>query len=149
MGLQMFEKIGDVVRDGHARLVARNHEYSKHPTQRRLMMTSAAITFGTLCVARVASADGVADMGTKAAEQGDSMKESMAKLFTAVGFGGAGYGGYNMWKKSKEGENSRISGMQIWGPLLGGAALGATSFMMLMAGETVGIDSGEQGTVPG
>ncbi|KPC31058.1 TraR protein [Pseudomonas syringae pv. cilantro] len=88
-------------------------------------------------------------MGTTAAEQGDSLKDSFGKLFAVLGFGGAGWGGMNMWKKTQQGENSRITGTQIWGPLLGGAALGATGFMMTTAGETVGIAAGQQGVVPG
>jgi len=54
----------------------------------------------------------------------------------------------NMWKKTQQGENSRVTGTQIWGPMLGGAALGATGFMMVATGETVGIDAGQQGVVP-
>jgi hypothetical protein len=147
MNMNPFEVVGDVVRKAHVTLITKTDEYSRHPVQRRIMMVSAGLTMTSMFVAK-AHADGFADMGTKGAEQSDSLKESAGKLFTALGFGGAGWGGMNMWKKTKEGENSRIGGTQIWGPLLGGAALGATGFMMLAAGETVGIDAGQQGVVP-
>jgi len=76
------------------------------------------------------------------------MKERLRKIFAVLGFGGAGYGGMNMWKKTQQGENSRVTGTQIWGPMLGGAALGATGFMMVATGEPEGIDAGQQGVVP-
>ncbi|KAA8697188.1 hypothetical protein F4W70_28490 [Pseudomonas cannabina] len=148
MKIKPFAVVGDVVRKAHVHLITKTDEYSQHPVQRRIMLASAGITMGTMFVAQ-AHAAGFADMGNTAAEQGDSLKESFGKLFAVLGFGGAGWGGMNMWKKTQQGENSRITGTQIWGPLLGGAALGATGFMMTTAGETVGIAAGQQGVVPG
>ena len=147
MKINPFEAVGDAVRKAHVHLITKTDEYSRHPVQRRIMLASAGLTMTTMFVAQ-AHADGFADMGTKAADQGDSLKDSFGKLFAVMGFGGAGWGGMNMWKKTQQGENSRITGTQIWGPLLGGAALGATGFMMTTAGETVGIDAGQQGVVP-
>lgn len=148
--IKPMEAIVDVVRKAHVNLLTKSQEYMSNPRQRRLMAASAAVTFTSLLatnVAHAAASDGLAGMFSKGATQGTSAKESLGTIFSAVGFGGAGYGGLNMWKKTKD-ENSRITGTQIWGPLLGGAALGATGFMMLMSGETVGIDSSQQGVVP-
>lgn len=105
--------------------------------QRRLMQIGAGVTL--LGLAASAHAGGFADLFTTAATQGDSMKGSLGKIFAAGGFGGAGYGGYNWWRKGKEGENSQVKGSQIVVPLLGGSALAATGFMLVKAGETVGI----------
>lgn len=147
MNINLIEFVGDVVRKAHVQLITKQDEYSKHPVQRRIMMASAGVTMTTMFVAK-AHADGFADMGTKAGEQTDSLKETAGKVFAGLGFGLGGWGGLNMWKKTQQGENSRVTGTQIWGPLVSGAALGATGFMMIAAGETVGIDAGQQGVVP-
>ena len=147
MKMNPFEVVGDVVRKAHVHLITKTDEYNQHPVQRRIMLASAGITMATMFAAQ-AHADGWADMGKKGADQGDSLKESIGKIFAVLGFGGAGWGGMNMWKKTQQGENSRVTGTQIWGPMLGGAALGATGFMMVATGETVGIDAGQQGVVP-
>ena len=138
----------DAVRRGHIRLLTKAEEYKANPMQRGLMFMTAGLTMSTLLVTKTAYADGLAGMAEKGSEQGDSVKESLGPIFLALGFAGAAFGGMNMWKKTQQGENSRITGTQIWGPLLGGAALGATGFMMTTAGETVGIDAGQQGVIP-
>ena len=140
MGMQCYA--------AHLALLAKVDEYAQSPRQRNLMLASAVITGGGLLLATSARADGIADMVDKAATQGTSIKASLGKIFAAAGFGGAGYGGYNWWRKGKEGEQSHIKGGQIFTPILAGAALGATGFMMIKAGETVGVSAGDQGNVP-
>ncbi|WP_029000919.1 DUF6750 family protein [Azohydromonas australica] len=112
-------------------------QYSADPQQRRMVQLGAAVTL--LGLAAGAHAAGFADMFTAAATQADSMKVSLGKMLAAGGFGAAGYGGYNWWRKGKEGENSQVKGGQIVIPFLGGAALGGTGFVLVKAGETVGI----------
>ncbi|GGM26096.1 DUF6750 family protein [Pseudomonas asuensis] len=132
----------------HGSLLARAEKWNQNPRERAIYKTSAAFTLVGLTLSNSAHADGFADMFNISAEQGDQIKESAGKLFAAAGFGGAGVGGYNWWRKGKEGEQSQIKGGQIIWPLVGGAALGATGFMLIKAGETVGIASSEQGALP-
>lgn len=135
----------------HLTLQAKAAEYAQSPRQRRLMLASAVITGGGLCLATSAHAapgDGIAGMVDTAATQGTSIKASLGKLFAAGGFGAAGFGSYNWWRKGKEGEQSHIKGGQIFIPILAGAALGATGFMMIKAGESVGVSASDHGVVP-
>jgi hypothetical protein len=132
----------------HANLINLETRYAHAPRQRHLMLASATITAGLLVLTTSAHADGIADMATTAATQGDSIKASIGKLFAAGGFGGAGFGGYNWWRKGKEGEQSHIKGSQVMVPILAGAALGAIGFVMIKAGETVGIQGSAQGQLP-
>jgi len=120
------------------------------PFERSLMQLSAATTVGGLFfVTSAAHADGgLASMVDVGAAQGDSIKTNAGKLFAVGGFIGAAVGSWNWWKKGKEGENSRITGNQIWVPIVAGAALGATGFMLIKAGETIGIASSSQGQLP-
>jgi hypothetical protein len=87
-------------------------------------------------------------MVNTAGAQADSIKLSLGKVFAAAGFGGAGFGGWNWWRKGKEGEQSHIKGSQIFVPILAGAALGAIGFVMIKAGESVGIQRTDLGNVP-
>ncbi len=152
--LKPIDWISDLSRKAHVSLMVKGMECAQSPRQRRLMMASAAVTFTGMFVAEAAHAaaetgpGGIAGMVNTAAQQGDSIKTSLGKLFAAVGFGGAGYGGYNWWRKGKEGEQSQIKAGQIFVPLLAGAALGATGYVMIKAGESVGIQSSSQGQLP-
>jgi len=119
----------------------------EHQWQQQLMRTTAAATFLGLTVTS-AHADGFADMVSHGADQGDAIKTNLGRLFAAVGFGGAGFGGWNWWRKGKEGEQSQIKATQIVGPLLGGMALGATGVFLVKAGETIGVAGGSQGSLP-
>jgi hypothetical protein len=135
----------------HMRLQRVCERYVDSPRDRRLMLGSAAVVCCGLLVSTSASAqatDGVAGMINTAGVQADSIKLSLGKVFAAFGFGGAGYGGYNWWRKGKEGEQSHIKGGQIFGPILAGAALGAIGFVMIKAGESVGIQRTDLGNVP-
>jgi hypothetical protein len=142
-----IEWISEVGRKAHILLVMKTMECAEDPAQRRLMQLSAGVTMLTLCVG-TAHADGIADMIGKAADQGDSIKTYAGRLFGAGGFLLAGYGGYNWWRKGKEGEQSHVKAGQIAWPILGGAALGATGFVLVKAGETIGISGASQGALP-
>jgi hypothetical protein len=133
----------------HIYFIEKSEDYKKFPRQRRLMLASATVTMTGLLILNAAHAEGgLAGMVDTAAQQGESIKTSAGKLFSAMGFGGAGYGGYNWWRKGKEGDQSHIKGSQIFVPILAGAVLGATGFVMIKAGETVGIQSSYQGQTP-
>lgn len=135
----------------HLTLLAKADKYVQSPRQRKLMLASAVITGGGLLLATSAlgaTGDGIAGMVDVAATQGTSIKANLGKLFAAAGFGAAGYGSYNWWRKGKEGEQSHIKGSQVFIPILAGAALGATGFMMIKAGETVGVSASDHGVVP-
>lgn len=135
-------------RTAHANATARTTQYltymeGRPVRERRLMMASACITFiGLYFVSAAAHAagEGLAGMFDTAAQQGDSIKTSLGKIFAAGGFAGAGYGGYNWWRKGKEGDHSQITGGQVLVPILGGAVLGATGFVLARGGETIGIN---------
>lgn len=133
----------------HVAFMNKVMQFSENPRERRLMMASAVLTCTSLILASAAHAEGgIAGMVSTAADQGDSIKTNAGKLMAAVGFVGAGYGGYNWWRKGREGEQSHIKGGQIFVPILAGAALGATGFVMLRAGESVGIQPSSQGALP-
>ncbi|MBI3903275.1 MAG: hypothetical protein HY306_10120 [Nitrosomonadales bacterium] len=144
-----IEWAGDVPRKAHIALVMRVMQYTASPQQRFALLAGAATTTAALLFVRTAHADGFADMFGKASDQGDSIKESLGKIFAAAAFGFAGWGGYNLFRKNgdKSGHSPITTG-QIIGPLLAGAMLGASGFMMLRAGETVGIEASSQGQVP-
>lgn len=128
----------------YARLAERQWE---HPWQQSLMKATASLTMLGL-VATAAHADGLADMASHAADQGDSVKTYGGRLAAAVGFILAMYGGFNWWKHGKEGEQTQIKAKQIYGPLLGGMALGATGYLLVKAGETIGVAGSQQGQLP-
>jgi len=145
--LNPIEWVSEAGRKAHVLLVMKTLECAEHPAQRRLMQLSAGITMLALCVG-TAHADGIADMVSKGADQGDSIKTNAGRLMAAGGFILAGFGGYNWWRKGKEGENSQVKAGQIAWPILGGAALGATGFLLVKAGETIGISGASQGALP-
>ena len=116
--------------------------------QRKLMLLSGSLTFGTVMFSSSANAqEGFAGMFKTGASQATSMKESGAKILGAGGVGAAGYGVVNWVKKGKEGENSRITLGQVVVPLVAGAAMGAISAVMIKAGETVGLQASDQGQI--
>lgn len=146
-----WNSVGNGVLQAHFRLTATRDAMAGSPHRQRLMIVSAAIVCGGLLVATAASAqtgDGIAGLLNKAGTQADSAKLSLGKVFAAAGFGGAGLGGWNWWRKGKEGEQSHIKGSQIFVPILAGAALGAIGFVMIKAGESVGIQRSDMGVVP-
>lgn len=125
--------------------------YADSPRERRLMLGSASLVCCGLLLTTSAAAqsnDGVAGMVNTAGAQADTIKIALGKIFAAAGFAGAGIGGYNWWRKGKEGEQSHIKGSQIFVPILAGAALGAIGFVMIKAGESVGIQRSDLGAVP-
>jgi len=147
------------VRDAAANLGMRAHvalttHYSRlankqweHPWQHGLMKTTAGITVLGLCVTS-AHADGLADLVSHGADQGDAIKGYGGRLFAAIGFLLAAYGGFNWWKHGKEGEQTQVKAKQIYGPILGGMALGATGYLLVKAGETIGVAGSSQGALP-
>lgn len=143
--------MGTRFHSAHLALLAKLNAYAQSPRQRNLMLASAAMTGGGLLLATSAHAvdgPGLAGMLSTAATQGLSIKASLGKLFAVGGFGAAGFGGYNWWRKGKEGEQSHIKGGQVFIPLLAGAALGATGFVMIKMGETIGVSASDHGVVP-
>jgi hypothetical protein len=134
----------------HIKLIIKMMDCVDSPAQRALMQLSAGATLVGLSAgtAYAQSGGGVAGMVTVAADQGEIVKLAAGRLFAAIGFIGAGWGGYNWWRKGKEGEDSRIKGGQIAWPIIGGAVLGATGFVMIRAGETVGIQGSSHGQLP-
>jgi hypothetical protein len=118
--------------------------------ERKIMNYSASITYMFLMLLPLlmliipdlsyAAEGGFAGMSSKGASQADSIKDDMKTLFYALGFGGVGYGCWNIFRKGKEGENSQITGAKILIPLIGGAALGAVGYMMQASAETIGVE---------
>lgn len=144
--------ISDLMRLAYLKIVASAEliqtRCAQNPQQRRIMLASSGITFTGLFASTCAHAEGIADMFTTGGQQADTIKDALGKIFAAAGFAGAGYGGYNWWRKGKEGEQSHIKGSQIFVPILGGAALGAIGYVMIKAGESVGISASQQGVIP-
>lgn len=142
----------DICRRAYIVLLAKQAQCARSPRQRRLMMISAALTGGGLAVTSSAHAattsGGLAGLFHVSTAQAAAMKTDAGILFAALGFGGAGYGGINWIKKGREGEHSQLKAHQIYVPILAGAALGAIGFVMIKAGETVGINATSHGVVP-
>lgn len=135
----------------HIHLLAAQHTVAASPQQLRLMRISAALTFGGLAFASPAHAaptTGLASLINTFKDQVASVKTDLGVIFAGLGFGGAGYGGINWIKKGREGEHSQVKAMQIFIPILAGAALGSMGFVMITAGETAGITKGTHGGVP-
>ncbi|MES2264677.1 MAG: hypothetical protein V4724_39770 [Pseudomonadota bacterium] len=144
-------KAGDACRRAHNYLLSKQHEIAASPPQRRLMLTSALLTFGGLTLvgsAHAAPSTGIASLVHTGTDQAASIKTDLGIVFAALGFGGAGYGGINWIKKGREGEHSQIKASQIFIPILAGAALGSIGFVMATAGESVGINHTTHGSVP-
>lgn len=147
----IWDHAGCAILKAHVRLLDRHVRYASSPVQQRLMGTSAAIVCCGLLFATSANAqqsDGLAGMVTVAGDQADTMKSAFGKIFAALGFGVAGTGGWNWYRKGKEGEQSHIKGQQIIVPIAAGAALGAIGFVMIKAGESMGIQRSDLGVVP-
>src|SRR4051812_47851704 len=86
----------------HLALIEKRDHYPPASRERRIMLASSIIVCGSMLIASSAHAqDGIAGMATTAGTQADSIKVSLGKLFAAGGFGGAGLGGWNWWRKGK------------------------------------------------
>ncbi len=105
----------------------------------RLVVLMLVGATASLFLVDAAMAQGIGGMANTAAGQSDQVKEAAKRIFQGLGVLSGGYGAYNWFRKGKEGENSRITGGQITVPILAGAGLGAVSFMINTAGQTVGM----------
>jgi hypothetical protein len=135
---QKFEQFGTAAQLAHCNLVCAAPRLLHSDLGRFLML----MTFGaiaSLMLIDTAAAQGIAGMVETGARQADRVKAAASRIFGAGGLLAGGYGGYNWYKKGKEGENSRISGGQITVPILAGAGLGAISYLLKAAAQTVGI----------
>ena len=127
--------------------MTRHHDFMSSD-QRHIYLASAAVTTCLLTFAGSCYADGgFAGMADTGAKQADSAAKSGAVFFKAVGFLLAGYGGFNLIKKGKD-KHSDVTTKSILFPIVGGAMLGATGFMLARGGETVGIGVSSQGQLP-
>lgn len=133
----------------HVKMTVQRDAYMSNPRQRCLVLLGAAVAFGGVMFAAptLAQNGGFASMGKEGAAQASSLKKSAGEIFAGLAVAFGGYGGMQAFKKSKEGEQSRVTIGQIVGPLVAGAVLGATSAVMLKAGETVGLQASQQGVV--
>lgn len=93
----------------------------------------------SLFLVDAAVAQGIGGMANTAAGQTDQVKEAAKRILQGLAVLTGGYGTYNWYRKGKEGENSRITGGQIMVPILAGAGMGAVSFLINTAGQTVGM----------
>ncbi|MNJ39632.1 hypothetical protein D3C77_345100 [compost metagenome] len=145
-----MEFAADLGRKAHIGLVAWCDKCAADPVQRRVMLTTAAVTFGTLAFSSGASAsgEGFAGMLETGANQATSGTNSLAKIFKFLGFGGAAFGGFNWWKKGQDGARSDIKATQIFVPIIAGAVIGGIGFVLGKGGETVGMDTSTFGQVP-
>lgn len=101
--------------------------------------------------AHAQATNGFAGAANSGAEQASSIADSAGTIFVALGFCLAGLGGYNMYRRSQErndGGMPQTSMLKIFGPFIGGAALGATGIWMNMGAQTLGVNESSYGTVP-
>lgn len=145
----LWDRAGFAMLQAHARLLDTHAKFQGSPRERRLMTASAAIVCGGLLLATSAHAqEGLAGMVTEVGEQAETGKQAFGKIFSAGGFGIAGIGAWNWYRKGKEGDQSHIKAQQIIVPIAAGAALGAIGFVMIKAGESMGIQRSDIGAVP-
>ncbi|UST77154.1 DUF6750 family protein [Pseudomonas siliginis] len=150
MKFNPMEVAADLSRKAHIKLLAATDKCAVDPAQRRIMLSTAAVTFGalTFCAGASADGDGFAGMLSTAGDQADSGSNSVAKILKFCGLCAAAAGGFNWWKKGKEGERSDVKATQIFVPIIAGAVLGGIGYVLGKGGETVGISTSTWGQVP-
>lgn len=133
-----LDQLEQIAQQAHCNLVCAGAGQGGSQTAKRagLMVLG---TVASLVLVDVAMAQGIGEMAVTAAGQSDQVKEATKRILQGVGVLSGGYGGYNWFRKGKEGENSRITGGQITVPILAGAGMGAISFLINTAGQTVGM----------
>ena len=113
---------------------------AKTPLQQNLLLASASLTCIILTFrSHAAMAEGFAGLMDTAAEQSEDMQKSFQNISAAAGVVAVGTGLFKWWRKSQEGDHSQIKTTHIAGPILAGVTLGALSFILSKAGETIGI----------
>lgn len=119
------------------------------PTQKKAFL--AGYTAMTLIPTKAHAEDGFAGLFNISATQAKSISSSVAIIFVAVGVCIAGVGGFNFYKRTQEssrGGAAETSLLKCFGPIVAGAVLAGTGFMVRKGGETVGVDSSEYGKLP-
>ncbi|WP_088698667.1 hypothetical protein [Halomonas campaniensis] len=122
---------------------------NSNPASRSAFFTGAALVTGAQSA--FAQTGGFAGTASTVAEQGKGIADSAGTIFAAIGFIIAGWGGLNMYKRSRE---TRDDGApqtpitKIVGPMVAGAVLAATGAFMITGGETLGVQETDYGTVP-
>lgn len=121
------------------------------PASRAAFFAGAAMVLGTQ-TAIASNGGGFGGMSTTAANQSSMIAENASTIFISIGFIIAGWGGLNLYKRSREtrdGGTPETPMTKIIGPFVAGAVLASTGAVMVMGGETIGIDKSNYGTIPG
>ncbi|MBS8270864.1 hypothetical protein DYI26_19350 [Halomonas litopenaei] len=112
----------------------------------------AGVAMATGAQSAMAQDGGFAGTASTVADQGSSIADSAGTIFMALGFVIAGWGGLNMYKRSRETRDDgqpQTPVMKIVGPWVAGALLAGTGAFMTLGGETIGIQESDYGNVPG
>lgn len=121
------------------------HDLAENPQQRNIILVTSALTSTLLTVSTAhASSGGFAEMLDTAAEQGNSMQKSIARLSAAGGAVAIVAGLVKWYRRGNEGDHSQIKASHIVVPILAGVCLTALYFILDKAGETVGIQSSDR-----
>lgn len=119
-------------------------------TSRAAFFAGAAMV--TVSQSSMAQEGGFAGTASTLEDQGSAIADSAGLIFVAVGFVIAGWGGLNMYKRSRETRDDgqpQTPVMKIIGPWVAGALLAGTGAFMTLGGETLGIQESNYGNVPG
>ncbi|MDL4860705.1 hypothetical protein NPJ88_000010 [Halomonas elongata] len=122
------------------------------PASRAAFFAGATMVTGAQSAVAQSSGGGFGGMSSTAAEQGSTIADNASTIFVAAGFIIAGFGGMNLYKRSREtrdGGTPETPMMKIIGPFVAGAVLASTGAVMILGGETIGIDQSDYGTIPG
>ena len=127
-------------------LQEKTSRFSAH--ERTIMGASASFTMIALSSteALAQTTNGLAGMVTTAATQGSTIKTNLATIFEVFGFFTGIYGMFNLYRKSNP--QNHVTAQQVYIPIVAGAFMGAVGWLMMRAGETVGMPTGNQGVIP-
>lgn len=120
------------------------------PASRAAFLSGALMATGTKSA--MAADGGFAGTADTLSDQFSATADSAGIIFMAAGFIIAGWGGANLFKRSRETRDDgqpQTPMMKIIGPWVAGALLAGTGVLMTLGGETLGIQESDYGNIPG
>ncbi|HCA3439695.1 TPA: hypothetical protein MO340_004259 [Salmonella enterica subsp. salamae serovar 35:g,m,s,t:-] len=124
-------------------------ECMRSPLSRKLFAISFGITTLGLTFSSPSYAEGGwAGVFSTGADQADSIKSSLSKIFMVLGIIFAGYGGVK-WKEKNSPGGESVKAKHVFGPIIAGVVVAAIGYFMKVTGETLGVSESDYGNMPG